>query len=355
MKLFRKPLALVLVSGYLTGLVPGPNPGAVSTLHAAEKSSSNRSSKGIAATVDAAKAFLASLDEPTRAKGQFTFDDEVQRKRWSNLPTGIYDRKGIRLGDLTPAQRTAATAFLKTVLSKAGYDKVFGIMEGDETLKSTSNGKLVFSRDEYYIAFLGAPSTSTPWSIQFGGHHLALNITLQGDHGTLAPSHTAAQPAKFTLDGKTLRPLGNETDHSFALINALDENQRKQAIIGAKYRDLVLGPGHDGKTLAPEGVKVATFNPDQRAKLLALTEDWVGILPSYAADAKMAEIRAGLDETWFLWSGPTEPGNPAYFRIQGPAVFIEYAPQPLGGDPNQHIHTMFRDPTNEYGRKWLKP
>lgn len=355
MKRLRKPLAVAVVSGFLTGLHPAPKIGLVSTLHAAEKPASNRSSKGIAAAVDSAKAFLAALDEPSRAKAQFAFDDEVQRKRWSNLPTGIYERKGVRLGDLNPTQRAAATAFLQTVLSKAGYEKVFGIMEGDETLRNTASGKLIFSRDEYYIAFLGAPSTQSPWSIQFGGHHLALNITLQGDHGTLAPSHTAAQPAKFTLDGKTIRPLGSETDHSFALINSLDETQRKQAIVGAKYRDLVLGPGHDGKTLAPEGVKVATFTPDQRKKLLALAEDWVGILPSYAADTKMAEIRAGLDETWFLWSGPTEPGNPAYFRIQGPAVFIEYAPQPLGGDPNQHIHTMFRDPTNEYGRKWVKP
>ena len=30
---------------------------------------------------------------------------------------------------------------------------------------------------------------------------------------------------------------------------------------------------------------------------------------------------------------------------------IEYAPQPLGGDPSMHVHTMYRDPTNDYGRK----
>lgn len=355
MNLLRKPLALALVSGCLTSVLPGLAPGLVSSPHAAESPSPNRSSKGIATSVEAAKTFLAALDAPNRAKAQFAFDDEVQRKRWSNLPTGLFERHGVRLGDLNPIQRAAATAFLQTVLSQAGYEKVFGILEGEETLRPTASGKLVFSRDEYYLAFLGTPSTQTPWSIQFGGHHLALNITLHGNHGTLAPSHTATQPAKFSLDGKTIRPLGNETDHSFALIHSLDDAQRKQAIIGSKYRDLVLGPGHDGKTLAPEGVKVATFTPEQREKLLTLVRDWVGILPSYAADEKMAEIRNGLNDTWFLWSGPTEPGSPAYFRIQGPAVFIEYAPQPLGGDPNQHIHTMFRDPTNEYGRKWAKP
>ena len=37
-------------------------------------------------------------------------------------------------------------------------------------------------------------------------------------------------------------------------------------------------------------------------------------------------------------------------RIQGPKVVIEYAPQGLGGDLTNHIHTMYRDPTNDYGR-----
>ena len=41
----------------------------------------------------------------------------------------------------------------------------------------------------------------------------------------------------------------------------------------------------------------------------------------------------------------------AYYRVQGPALVIEYAPQPLGGDPSLHIHTIYRDPTNDYGAK----
>jgi hypothetical protein len=69
----------------------------------------------------------------------------------------------------------------------------------------------------------------------------------------------------------------------------------------------------------------------------------------------MAELRAGIGETWFAWSGPTtvEPGKniAAYYRIQGPNVVVEYAPQRMGGDASMHVHTMYRDPTNDYGRK----
>lgn len=64
----------------------------------------------------------------------------------------------------------------------------------------------MFGRDEYYISFLGQPSVTEPWMIQFGGHHLGLNMTLLGEQGTLAPSHTAAQPAIYELEGKTVRP-----------------------------------------------------------------------------------------------------------------------------------------------------
>ncbi len=74
-----------------------------------------------AATVAAAKALLAMLDESTRAKAEFAFDDAIQRKRWSNLPTGIFQRVGLRLGDLTPAQRSAAMALLAVALSPSGY------------------------------------------------------------------------------------------------------------------------------------------------------------------------------------------------------------------------------------------
>jgi len=31
-----------------------------------------------------------------------------------------------------------------------------------------------------------------------------------------------------------------------------------------------------------------------------------------------------------------------------------YSPQSVGGDPTKHIHTIYRDPTDNYGAKWLK-
>jgi hypothetical protein len=153
------------------------------------------------------------------------------------------------------------------------------------------------------------------------------------------------------VDGKTVRPLGAENDKAFALINALDEGQRKQAILNYKVADLVLGPGQDGKTIQPEGIKASAMNASQQAMLWDVVSEWAGIVNEPAAAARMAEVKANLAGTWFAWSGPTTNGMPAYYRIQGPTLVIEYAPQPLGGDPTMHIHTIYRDPTNDYGKK----
>jgi hypothetical protein len=305
--------------------------------------------------VTTANTFLSTLDQKQRDSVLFAFDDQAQRARWSNLPTTIVHRTGLNMGELSAPQRSAAMALLSSALSRRGFEKVQEIMEGDEVLKTNERNSRMFGKDLFYISLLGKPSERDPWMLQFGGHHLALNITIAAERGILTPSLTGAQPALYTVDGKTVRPLGQENDKAYALLNALDENQKKQAILNYRVADLVLGPGQDGKTIQPEGLKASAMTGRQRAMLLDLVSEWAGIVHESAAAARMAEIKAALDDTWFAWSGSTEvtPGRngAAYYRIQGPKLVIEYAPQPLGGDPSMDIHTIYRDPTNDYGGK----
>ena len=183
----------------------------------------------------AAEKFLGTLDDAQHGKVQFEFNDEQQRKRWSNLPSGAFQRAGLRMGDLTQPQRDAAMAVLKAALSQEGYEKVQQIVQADEVLKGGDGGGrggpgggpggpggpggrggpeggrgggANFGRDNYYISFLGKPSATEPWMIQFGGHHLGLNITLAGQRSTLAPSHTGAQPAIYEFEGKDSASVG---------------------------------------------------------------------------------------------------------------------------------------------------
>jgi len=351
---------------------------AVATVPAQRRATSPRSS-GAQADVTAritssAQALLTKLDDAGRAKVQFPFEGP-QKTRWSNLPSPMFERQGLRMGDLTAAQRAAVMELLAVALSRDGYRKVTEIMQGDEVLRKQSSqgprgggadpnpgragagargggrGGPAFGEDQYYLAFLGTPSATTPWMLQFGGHHLAINLTLAGSQATMAPSLPAAQPATFTVEGRTVRPLGNENDKAFALINALNTEQRGQAILSSRVADLVVGPGHDGKTIQPEGIRVSALSAAHQTMLWELVREWVGIINDGFAEPRMAEIRAKLADTYFAWSGPTTNGSAAYFRVQGPTLVIEYAPQQGSVD---HIHTIYRDPTNDYGATFTK-
>ena len=166
------------------------------------------------------------------------------------------------MGDLTQPQRDAAMAVLKAALSEKGYEKVQQIVQADEVLKDGDGGGrggpgggpggpggpggrggpgggrgggANFGRDNYCISLLGKPSTTDPWMIQFGGHHLGLNITFAGQRSTLAPSHTGAQPAIYEIEGKEVRPLGHEVDKAFALLTSLDETSGSRPFSASKF------------------------------------------------------------------------------------------------------------------------
>ena len=347
--------------------------------------------------VQSANKFLATLNETQRSKVVFDFNDSAQRAKWSNFPTGFVPRSGISLKQMSATQKAAALDLMKTVLSAHGYEKVSQIRMADDDFKENGskhgprgggpraggpppdgqgapppfgaggppgNGGLgnggppkldsdnMFGSDLYYISFLGKPSTTSPWMLQFGGHHLALNITIVGSKGIMTPSLTGAQPALFNVDGKTIRPLGRESDEALTLLQSFDAKQRSQAVLSYKVADLVLGPGQDGKQISPEGLKVSAMNEKQKTLLLQLIAEWAGIMNDSMASARMAQLKSELDDSWFAWSGPTDlkvgTNINAYYRIQGPHLVIEYAPQ--SDEPTNHVHTIYRDPTNDYGQ-----
>jgi Protein of unknown function (DUF3500) len=275
---------------------------------------------------------------------------------WSNFPVSDVPRPGIKIGDLSPEQRSALMHVLQVLLSPNGYQKVLDIMGSDQAL---ADGGTNFSAGTafYTVGIFGTPSATTPWMLQFGGHHLGLNVVFVETNGVMTPTLTGAQPAVYTANGKTVRVLAQENDKAFALMDALDAGQRTQAILNFRVGDLVLGPGQDGKTIAAEGLKASAMTEPQRSLLLELIAQWSGIVNDGFAAPRLADIKAGLPDTYFAWSGPTthEPNRngTSYYRIQGPKLFIEFSPQGVGGDPSNHVHTMYRDPTNDYGRALL--
>ncbi|RYY29250.1 MAG: DUF3500 domain-containing protein [Sphingobacteriaceae bacterium] len=271
---------------------------------------------------------------------------------WSNFPVSITMRPGIEMGSLNTKQRAAATHLLQLLLSAKGYEKVQQIMGSDQAL-ADARTDFVAGKDHYLIAVFGTPNNTNPWMVEFGGHHLGLNVIIAGAHGALTPTLTGAQPAVYTSGGKTVRVLAQENDKAFDLLNALNEEERKKAILNYHVGDLVLGPGHDGQAIVPEGLKASEMTVKQKEMLLSLIAEWAGIINNAYQKERLAEQRETINETYFAWSGPAThaPGRngTAYYRIQGPSVIIEFAPQGTNGDLDNHVHTIYRDPANEYG------
>jgi hypothetical protein len=66
----------------------------------------------------------------------------------------------------------------------------------------------------------------------------------------------------------------------------------------------------------------------------------------------MERVReGGIANVRFGWAGATQKGRPHYYRIQGPRFLIEYD---ASQDSGNHIHTVWRDFTGDFGRDLLR-
>lgn len=294
-----------------------------------------------------ANALLALLDEEAKGKISHAIDSD-ERRAWTNLPAKP-NAGGIRMGDMNEAQVKAVCDLLATLVSESGYQKFIHVMLADDQLLKNGRARRGFGTENFSIVIFGTPAEDEPWSVQLDGHHVGLNVALSGDQLTISPSFIGTQPADFDLGGEPIRPLAGESDDAYALVNLLDKQQRIAAVVGDRRRDLEAGPGRDNKIPEAVGVDCSTFNEAQRAKLTELISHWVSDLPPAHAEKRMAQLTEEIDQMKFSWNGAVEAGSDISYRLQGPTVIIEYACQSLGGNPQQHLHTMYRNPQNEYG------
>lgn len=313
--------------------------------------------------VAAANDFLATLDSTQKAAVLFDFSNNAQKARWSNLPEGGYSRAGLMWGNLNDTQRQAWLKIMAVTMSKEGYQRVLSEWNGDDALAASGNGmgggNLLFGSKYYWIALIGTPSATSPWLWQWGGHHVTVIATISGSNVALTPSFIGAQPTSYKdANGNTVTPLGDIDTTAIALLNSLTADQKAKAVLGSNSIDLVLGPGQDGKKIAAEGLPGSAMTADQQQTFLTLMGYYGNLLNAEDAAVRMANLKANLAQTYFAWYGSTTNPAAGYFRVTGPTIVIEYSPQGAMGGRSQtssisttvdHIHGIYRDPTNDYG------
>ena len=303
-----------------------------------------------AAIASAATAFLASLNDAQKKAATYAFSDNAQRSNWSNFPEGMFPRGGLKLRELTEAQRANLDNLFAEFMSEKGVRNIDYQLAAADTLRSSSF--LRYGSAFYSVAFLGEPSTDRPWMFQFGGHHLAINITVYGPDVSFSPMLTGGSPLRLRYGGEEIFITEEETTAARAFLDSLDSEQKKRAVRGEQAIDLRFGPGKYGAVAAPEGVKGSSLTDTQKGLLLGVIAARLGFINADDLAAKMASVKAEIDDTYFGWWGPQGVQGAAYFRVTGPSIVLEYAPQD-GGSATGHAHNIYRNPRNDYGSAWI--
>ena len=353
----------------------------------------------------AASAWLDALDPAQRAAatgGAPSADagSDAERRRWYYTPT---DHGGLPLGAQRPHQQQLAHRLVAAGLSEAGYVTVATIIGLDNVLDRIEGWTVDWGRERgrdpglYYLRVFGEPGGAAPWGWRFGGHHVSLNnLVVDGAVRSITPCFFGADPAVSPLLGPApLRPLGGAEDLARELVRSLHPARTARAIlldrapadiVGGNrarladgdqvihLRDLWRGhfaeprldervtqmgdaaeraSGYDAGdhqrvalTSVPKGLPAAELDTGQRELLRALLATYLGRVPDALSPQADYADDAALDAVHLAWAGPTDPGQPLYYRLQGPRLLIEYDNTQRQAN---HAHSVWRDPQADFG------
>ncbi|GLY00166.1 DUF3500 domain-containing protein [Actinoplanes sp. NBRC 101535] len=406
-----------LAAGMLTGVVLltaaacGSSDDDKDTSTSATSATVKSYDKSVAGVVEAANAFLATLDDTEKAAVNLEFT-QANAVAWSNLPCGSSCRPGIRFGSLDDEELAAAKSVLMTALgtgTSSGYNRVTQILLADDYLGSIqgssgasggpggggdmpsggpdggmsggpgggmsggpgggmsggpgggampSGGGMGsadsgYSSDTYFMAFLGTPSADGTWQLHFGGHHLAVDMTYKaGQVAGASPFFVGVEPTSWTADSTEHAPLEDMKTALLAMTGSLSEAEQKKAKLSQTFTDVLVGPGEDGRFPATkQGLAAGSLTDEQKKLVLAAVEPWVAGADDATAATLMSTYESELDKTYIGWSGTTGlTAHADYVRIDGPSVWVEFVCQNGIVIQDQiHYHTVYRDHTRDYG------
>jgi hypothetical protein len=307
---------------------------------------------------EAARAWLDLLDAGQRrvATGAVPADDgsDAERRRWFYTPT---DHGGLTMHQQRPAQQQAAMRLVSTGLSTAGYVTVATVMGLENVLDQVEGFGTGSGRERrrdpglYYLRVFGEPGGAAPWGWRFGGHHVSLNnLVVDGEVVATTPCFLGADPASSPLLGEAvLRPLARGEDLARELVRSLHPGLAARAVLQPEAPSDIVTTNRTSiaeRTVPLAGVPAAELDGAQRALLRSLLGTFFGRVPDGVSPVGKYADDAGLDAVHFAWAGPTEPGAPHYYRLQGPRLLVEWDNTQRGAN---HAHSVWRDPTADFG------
>jgi hypothetical protein len=302
--------------------------------------------------VDAATTFLNTLDDDQQADVLLDFT-QANATAWSNLSCGATCRVGIELSSLSDTQLDAAKAVVEAATGTGddtGYDQISQILAADDVLGETDSS---YGSGNYYLAFLGTPSTTGTWQLHFGGDQLAVNLTYKdGEVEGATPYFVGVEPTTWTDDDTTYAPLSGMHDGLVSMLEGLTDDELTEATLSDSTTDVVLGPDDDGAFPdTKEGLAAGELTDDQQQLILDAIEPWVEAADDTTAASTLSTYESELDDTYISYSGTSALDTAGdYVRIDGPGVWIEFSVQDGVVDTSRlNYSSVYRDHETDYG------
>lgn len=304
--------------------------------------------------VSKANDFLSLLDDVKKMKACYAFEDE-ERFNWHFVPR---ERNGLAFKEMDERQRQSALAMLKACLSEQGYQKANSIMALENILREVENRPADDKyRDplNYYITIFGYPDDKNPWGWRLEGHHISINFSsLDGQIVSATPAFWGSNPAIVRSGRHTGRQiLRQESDLGFTLVNSLDRNQMKTAVVAGKApAEIITGNNRSAHLEEAKGLGYPELNDQQKRLFMQLLNVYIKNYQLGFSKRLMEKIeKAGIENLSFAWAGSLQPGAAHYYRIQGPMLLIEYDNTQNNAN---HVHTVVRDLTNDFAEDILR-
>ena len=252
---------------------------------------------------EAAQAFVDSLDAAQRDVATFPFEGG-ERYLWHYTPV---ERNGLRLKEMTRAQRAAAFRMMNTALSSHGAEKAREIIELEAILdewEGIQDTRMHWLRDPeiYYFSVFGQPGGEAPWGWRAGGHHIGIHATVIANaYVSVLPLFLGANPAEVRHgEHKGVRTLPEEEDLARELLGRLDAEQKAVAIVDPVAPDDILTKNYrvaDPDEIPGGGISLAELRDGQRDGLIGLLRHYVERKDCGSGGQRVAQDRAG----WAGW------------------------------------------------------
>src|SRR5579871_4373351 len=316
------------------------------TLAATAALAEKATAKGQTAMHQAANDFLATLDAEQKQKAQLPFNAD-ERLNWHYIPR---ERKGLNYKAMNTAQQQTAHALLLVGLSKTGYRKIEAIRQLEYVLREMENGNMGRDPGLYHFTIFGEPTPKGTWGWRYEGHHVSLQWTsLKGKIIASSPQFLGSNPGEVRSGPQTgTRVLAAEEDLGRALVKALTEEQRKEAVLSDKAPgDILSAASRKAALLDDKGIAYKALTKEQQGLFLSLLQEYATVQVPEISKQRLEAIRkAGMENLKFAWMGGLDRGQPHYYRIQGATFLIEY--DNTQNDAN-HIHSVWRDFQGDFG------